>query len=419
MVKGTRTSVAANLPWRSLAAAIFLPNLLFSIGQGAITPVIPVIAHNLGSSLANAGFVASMLVVGVLVADLPSGALVTRFGERSGMLAALALTAIAASAALLARSLWMLGLAVFAMGLATAVFYLARHAFLTTSVPFAARARAMSTLGGTFRLGFLIGPFLSAWLITATGSPKTALWVQLAACIAAGIVVLIAQDPREVAEAHRQTNPTASPRSTRAGNPPDPIGGGQSRRHALVTVGVGAATLAALRASRQVLLPMWGLSLGMSEASIAMVVGMGGAIDVALFYTGGWAMDRFGRLRVIVPSMVGLGIGHVVLSFTHDPPNAVSWFIGVVVALSLANGLTAGVLMTLGSDLADPTDPAPFLATWRFTTDAGQASAPLLISGVTALASLTLAAFCLGVLGFAGALILRLSLPRYRATGPD
>jgi hypothetical protein len=83
------------------------------------------------------------------------------------------------------------------------------------------------------------------------------------------------------------------------------------------------------------------------------------------------------------------------------------------VFLSLSNGIGAGVLMTLGADLAPPGRPAPFLGAWRFTNDTGAAVAPLLIWGVTAAASLPIAAGVMGVLGLAGALELRIFVPKY------
>jgi hypothetical protein len=89
------------------------------------------------------------------------------------------------------------------------------------------------------------------------------------------------------------------------------------------------------------------------------------------------------------------------------------WFIGIAMFLSLANGIGAGILMTLGADLADPRHPAPFLGAWRFTNDAGAASAPLIVSGLTALVSLPFAAGALGVIGLAGAVMLRVFVPKY------
>jgi MFS family permease len=320
-----------------MAGAIFLPNLLFSIGQGAILPVIPVVAVNLGSSLAGSGMVAAMLVVGALVADLPAGALVAKVGERAGMVGALVLASLGVGLALFAQTPWLFGLAVFVMGTATAVFYLARHAFMTTFVPAEVRARAMSTLGGTFLLGYLIVPFGTAWLIDMTGQVKSALWIQLAGCLAAGAAVLAFKDPEKAMAA-------ATPEAHRA-----PTAGLfralRTNRRTLATVGTGAGLLSARRAGRQVLLPMWGLSLGLGESYIAVVIGIAGVVDCALFYTGGWLMDRFGRMWVILPCQIAMGVGYVGLSFTHDWPAAAKWFVAGAVFLSLANGIGSGILI--------------------------------------------------------------------------
>jgi hypothetical protein len=69
--------------------------------------------------------------------------------------------------------------------------------------------------------------------------------------------------------------------------------------------------------------------------------------------------------------------------------------------------------MTLGADLTDPRNPAPFLGAWRFTNDVGGAVAPLLIAAITALASLAAASGVMGVLGLVGAVVLRIYVPRY------
>ena len=399
-------------PWRSLAVPIFLPNLLYSIGQGAIVPMIPMVASRLGCNLAVAGLISAMLVVGALVGDLPSGALIARIGERTAMVGASVVASIGVGIALLANSPGWLGLGVFLIGLATAIFSLARHAFMTTDVPSTYRARAMSTLGGTFRLGLLIGPFLSAWLITATGTPTSAFWVQLVGALAAGILVMTLPDPTRAIHSQSGTDDPQTPDSPRSTQ-------GlwrsiRTNRGVLLTIGLGASSLSALRASRQVLLPLWGVSLGLGEVNIAMIIGIAQVVDSALFYTGGWIMDRLGRIWAILPCAIGLGIGHIALSFTHDLPQAITWYIGMAMFLSLANGIGSGILLTLGSDLADPQDPAPFLGAWRFTTDLGSALAPVLISAITGIASLSIAALALGCLGLAGASVLGIHLPKHK-----
>lgn len=403
----TSPAADARFPWRQVVVAAFLPTILFSIGEGAIIPIIPVVAHNLGAGLAGAGLIAAMLMIGQLIGDIPSGALVARIGERTAMLGACVVSVIGSALAVFATTTWMLGVAILVLGLATAVFALARHAFMTTFVPPVYRARALSTLGGTFRLGFLIGPFVTAAVIQATGSAANAFWIHAGACAAAAVVLLVLHDPEKVI-----TRPTAGEAEAVT------VERGLWRtivanRGVLLTLGSGAALVAALRASRNVILPLWAVSIGMDVTTAAIIIGSAAAVDFALFYAGGWIMDRFGRLWTAVPSMVGLGLAHLLLAFTHDAPAAAAWFVVVALLLALSNGIGAGILMTLGADLADPAHPAPFLGAWRFTNDSGAALAPLIIAGATAAVSLPFAAAVMGVLGLLGALDLRIFVPRY------
>ncbi|MFC5501107.1 MFS transporter [Lysinimonas soli] len=412
-------STAAETPfrWRSVALAALLPTVLFSIGEGAVIPVIPVVAGNVGATLAIAGFVSGMLVVGELIGDIPSGAVIARIGERTAMIAASGLSVLGLFTALLAPNPWVLALGILVVGIATAVFALARHAFMTSFVPQRYRARALSTLGGTFRFGYLVGPFLGAAIIQLTGSAASAFWIHVACCLAAAVVLIVLADPEKTfgATADRASagrHETAGEREVG-----DEAHGLfrtiRAYRKVLLTLGLGSTMVAALRASRQVLLPLWAVSIGLHETQTSIIIGIAGAVDFSLFFAGGWIMDRFGRLWTAVPSMIGLGIGHLALAFTAFLPGPVWWFIGIAMFLSLANGIGAGILMTLGADLADPRHPAPFLGAWRFTNDAGGAAAPLIVSGLTALVSLPFAAGALGVLGLAGAIVLRVFVPRY------
>jgi MFS family permease len=162
-----------------------------------------------------------------------------------------------------------------------------------------------------------------------------------------------------------------------------------------------------------VILPLWAVSIGVADAQTALIIGIAGAIDFALFYTSGQIMDRFGRLWSVIPSLIGLSAGHFLLAFTHDSADAAAFFIAAALLLALANGIGSGILMTLGADLADPTDPAPFLGAWRFTTDSGNALAPVAVAGITAVASVAFASGVIGIVGIVGAGIMLRYIPRY------
>ncbi|UFS59970.1 MFS transporter [Subtercola endophyticus] len=393
--------------FRSIALPALVPSLLFAIGEGSVIPVIPAIASNLGATLAVAGFIAGMTMLGQLAGDIPSGWVVSRIGERRAMIYAALLAILAVVVCMLATTPLVFGIGIFFIGLAAATFALARHAFMTSFVPIEYRARALSTLGGTFRLGWFIGPFLGAAVIALTGTSQAVFYIQAICALAVIVLLLVIPDPTE-----GLSKPDAGEKFV-AEESAGLFKTLFDYRGLLLRVGSGVAVVGALRASRMVILPLWAVSLGLGEANTALIVGIGGAIDFALFYTSGQIMDRFGRLWSAIPSMTGMGLCLIVLAFTHTLPGAVVWFIVIAIGLGFFNGIGSGIMMTLGADLAPRGNPAPFLGAFRFTSDAGTAAAPLAVALIVAVASLPLAVGLMGVVGFAGAAILLRNVPRY------
>ena len=151
----------------------------------------------------------------------------------------------------------------------------------------------------------------------------------------------------------------------------------------------------------------------MDAQTIALVVGVSGAIDFALFYASGQVMDRFGRLWAALPAMVLMGAGFLALSVTHDLDAAAMWFALFAAVLGVGNGLSSGILLTLGADVAPQDDPAPCLGSWRTLTDAGGALSPLLVSAIAAALSLSAATAVVGVIGLAGAVAFVRWVPRF------
>ncbi|WP_241968974.1 MFS transporter [Microcella putealis] len=251
--------------WRSIAVPAFGPTLLFTIGEGAILPLIPALALGVGADLAGASVVAAMLLVGVLIGDVPAGFTVGRIGERTAMLGASALAAAGIGLALIATTPLLLGLGMTVLGIAAAVFGLARHALLTSVVPVAYRARALSTLGGIFRLGLFIGPFAAAALVAATGAVTSILWFALLMCGLVALSIVALPDPERILH-HR---------STPVGGALTPAGVFRTiaeRRDVLARLGAAALVVSALRAVRQVILPLWAVSIGLGEAETALII---------------------------------------------------------------------------------------------------------------------------------------------------
>lgn len=397
-------------PLRRFFIPVFLPAVVFAAGEGALIPVLPSRAIDLGASVALAGLIAGMLMFGHMLGDLPSGSIIARVGEQRGMIIAADVGAFGAVVAMLAQHLALLLVGVLLVGMAAAMFNLARHALLTQWVPVSHRARAMSLLGGTSRAGTFIGPLAAAPLIAMWGS-AAAFWVTLVSAGFVAVFLFLTPDPEVAFAESGAARPTDAPAASQPSAHAHAGLAASLREYfpVLIRLGVAVSTVQLLRASRQVILPLWGAHISLDVTTISIIMGIAGGVDMLLFYASGQIMDRFGRVWVAVPTLVGLGLAHFVLPAAGTE----AWFVAAALFMSLANSLGSGIVMTLGADLAPADDPAPFLGAWRLFADSGSALAPLLLSGIAALAGLACTAFFFGAAGFIGAGMMWRYIPRY------
>jgi MFS family permease len=380
-------------------------------------------ARALGADLATSGIISGLLMIGVVLGDIPSGFAVSKWGETFAMRAAAVIAIISAIVCWQAPNLVVLAAGVLMIGIASATFNLARHAFLTTWTPPWYRARAMSLLGGTSRIGYFVGPFLASPVIAIAGA-QNVYWIHVCACIAVLVVLQIMPDPEKALarnRAHAQSHRLEAAAAATA-KPSSPNNFVPQSKHAhrlpvityfpiLIRMGSAAGILQMMRASRQVILPLWGVQLAISSPHIALIMGIAGAVDLSLFYTSGQIMDRFGRRWAAVPVLIGISFGHLIM-----PLATAEWsYILVAMVISTANGLGSGIVMTLGSDLASryaPDHMPAFLGGWRTSTDSGSALGPLAISAMTAVAGLSSAALLMGCTGLVGAFLMYRYIPR-------
>jgi len=379
---------------RELALPVYLPSLLFSAGESGLIPLIPASAEKLGADLPTAAMVAGLVLIGTLVADLPAARIVNRFGERLSMIWA-AFTAVAGVViALLATNIWMIGAGVFLLGMTAAIFGLARHSYIAETAPAEYRARALSILGGMFRLGSFIGPLIGALIIQLYGI-ENVYWLTIVFCGLAGIILLSTK-------AEKMPN-----------TPPNKAGGifavARIEKKKLLTLGFAASILTFLRTIRALALPLWALHIDLDLVTTALIIGIAGAVDFALFYSGGQVIDKFGRRIAAVPTILAIGLG---ISFIPSTSNAESFAI-VAIALSIANALGSGLVLTIGADLAPPESRNEFLAAFRLMLDSGIATAAPLISLLTILIGLSSGLIALSSLALVGAFLMNHYLPKY------
>ncbi len=172
----------------------------------------------------------------------------------------------------------------------------------------------------------------------------------------------------------------------------------REHRRTLLTVGVAVIVIGASRSMRNGLLPLWADHIGLAASTTSLIFALSALVDIAMFYPGGWVMDRYGRSVVAVPIVVGVSLACLVLPLV----SAAAGLFALMGLISVANGLGSGIVMTMGADTAPADGRAQYLGAWRLCGDVGMSGGPLLVGALSLVAPLATVAVVVGVLGLVG-----------------
>ncbi|SEK34656.1 Predicted arabinose efflux permease, MFS family [Roseateles sp. YR242] len=389
-------TVPAEFSFRKIALPAFGPSLLFGLGEGAILPIVPLMARDLGASVAMAAFVVTLISLGSLLNNVPASLITMRWGERGAIIAAGIWSALGMALSVFTHNLALFAAGCFMVGMSQAVYNLARQSYLTEAVPALYRARALSTLGGVMRIGMFIGPFLAAGAIHMFG---------VSAAFAVGIVGVLC-----AAAVGARLPDLESPPHPAGQAAPAPVTLStiiQNHRHVFLTLGLGVMLVSAVRSSRQAVIPLWADHLALAPAAASLIYGLSGGVEMLLFYPAGRVMDIKGRRWVAVPSMAIIGSALLLMPWT----TGLVTLLMAAMAVGIGNGIGSGLIMTLGADNAPRHGRAYFLGVWRFLSDVGGSCGPALLSALVATVSLAGGIFTTGLLAMLAAALLGRWIP--------
>lgn len=387
-------------PLRDLTLSVYLPTLILSLCRGLLLPVLPVYASSFDISYSLIGLLLAGEAMGMLIADVPAGGLLRRFGRKWTMILGIALVALSVAALFWSASVWEVLLLRVATGVGEALWNLSRHAYLTEATMSAERGRALALFGGTTRLGLFAGP-AAGGLIATTYGIRAPFLVFAALCLVALVAVLLFTE-------RAKDRPRLEPGARR-----------ESGRHHLLTVlrqhsrtlifaGSGQLFAQMIRASRQVLIPLFGTSvLGLDLQTIGLIMSTSSFIDMTMFYPAGVLMDRLGRKYAIIPSFLCQALGMALLPLSAGAMSLLLF----AALIGLGNGLGSGTMMTLGSDLAPRDSLGEFLGVWRLIGDGGSMGAPLAVGAVADALGLSTAALVMAGVGLVAAGVFAFAVP--------
>jgi len=390
-------------PYDQLLAPIYVPSFLMALSAQAMLILLPLYVLELGGAPAFAALIMGLHGIGILVFDVPAGMLAARFGDKPLMLVGLVSILTGTVALSVVSGLWMLAAFAILIGAGSTAWVLGRLSYITDFCPSAERGRAIAVMAGVNRMGGFIGPVAGGIVAEFFGYPSAFF---AAAISAAAALILVFFSARNIAPSHGDHGVSLS------------ITGRIVRDYAGVfaTAGFSSLTLQLMRATRNLLVPLFGVAVGLDAVAVGAIFSLGAAVDMSLFYPVGVVVDRWGRKWTGVPSMVLFAIGLSIL------PLAQGFYslLGATLLLGFANGVSTGIVMIIGSDLAPSDQRGQFLGVWRLVSDVGWAGGPLLASVLVEMASLAAASFVVSATGIVGAFVLLFLVPEtLRSSTPD
>jgi MFS family permease len=375
--------------YRRLLLPIYAPTLLSAMSLQALLLLVPLYVLDIGGAAAFAAFLIGLRGVGMLLFDLPVGVLLARFGDKPVLVGALLAMTLSALLFAWSGNAWMLGLAAILSGSGFTAWMIGRQFYIAETSRLGERGRAIAAMAGTMRLGDFAGPAMGAAVAHTLGFQTAFLMLALLMACAALMVAAFAHKTRQTG---------------RAGAPHLEQMAAIVRGHArvLTTGGLASIGLQLMRSARVLLIPLFGHFLGLEITAIGFIISLTAVVDSALFYPSGWVMDRYGRKSTGVPSLVLFAIALALLPLAQGYHS----LFGIALLSGVANGLSAGLLLTLGSDLAPAEARGEFLGIWRLIGDFGHAGGPLLIGMLIEVATLAMAATAVAGLGLLSAAVL-------------
>ena len=368
------------------------------MGQGLLLPVLPLYAREtFGAGDLLVGLAVAARHFGTMGFDVPAGVLIGRFGLNKTMIAGVILFTVSSLFAALSANFTMLILSRFLAGMSFALWSISRHSYIASVIPNEQRGKALALFGGLSRTATIIGPLLGG-ILAEFVSIRSPFFIQ--ALISLITLVLIINTTRNFELTITDTKRKFINEFTYTFS---------KHKKVYLTTGIAAVALQFLRASREFFIPIWGDNIDLRKDEIGYIVTLSHVVDTIMFPISGYVMDRFGRKFTGIPTYIILGISLMLMGTVGNPLPYLTSYNTLLLSSLLAgigNGISSGLVITLGADLSPKKNPASFLGIWRLISDAGGASGPAFIGVLANVFSLGLASLSSGFIAIVGVVFL-------------
>lgn len=355
---------------RSLLPTVYLPALAWNIGNGLLVPILPLYAAGFEISYGLIGLILAGEALGTLLADVPTGMIQKRFGNKQVMMMGFFISTLSTFLLFFVQSIWIVLLLRLISGFGKAMSGVSLYLYITNRTNLQQRGKAISIFGGTARLGGFLGPAIGGIIAATFGLRAPFIVYALTGLVSFLLIAFYTKNDKQT----KQKND--APDEEHSLNIMSVL-----RAHYRILASAGTAQLFGqmIRAGRVVIIPLFAADvLGLSIDQIGFIVSLSVAVDFSLFFVAGWLMDKYGRKFAIIPCFAIQAFGMALVPLTTS-------FVGLLFAailIGFGNGLGSGTMMTLGADLSPEESRGEFLGVWRLIGDVGATSGPLVVGAV-------------------------------------
>ena len=316
--------------------------ILNFVGQGSMSPVLPLFTESLGAGATLIGLVVVMFTVGRLLMSLPGGILTQRLGRKPLLVAGVTLAGVGTLLAAFSQDAGqLLGFRLLS-GLGNGTFLVAAIVYLKDISTTETRARYQSLNELSIVFGLSVGSVIGGLLADAV-SLRAPFFLQAAmTAMAVPVILLFIPETKRLVD------------SQEAAAPPVATGAGSSRKlmqglllnPGFLVVALFTLWIVATRwGGRFVIMPIFAEGKGFSPGDLGVFFFFTHVPQFFAVILAGYLADRYGRKMAIAPAAVLYSLGIALFIFTES-----YWML-----------LLSGVIMGIGEGLTGPPMAAYFV----------------------------------------------------------
>ncbi len=355
-------------PSRRLTLFVSGVVLCESAFYAVVPPLVPLLVRETHMTTTEVGILVAAYPAGILLAAVPSMALVNARGVRTTAVIGLGLLMVATVGFAWSSAPVLLDLSRLIQGVGGAVSWAAALSWLTSTAPAGRRASVLGGAVGAALIGMVLGPAIGA---VASQVGRGTVFTGIAVLLA----LMAASAPAAPARATR-TRGSLHAVATLLRNGPAALGNGL-----LATIGVVNGTVASL-------VPLLVTRRGGSPATIAIILASSYVLASGWNVLLGRLADRFGRQ---LPAVAGFAVAAVVLPLLPEVAVLSVLALATILASSMASGLwTPSAAMVTDGAAAGESGHAVAVGTMNAAWAAGGATGAFLVARVADVVGFTL-----------------------------